>query len=219
MSKADDLLKACKDNLGNWTCAYCASNSNQPAATFREVKKMGYEFEETSPNRWGKTMYCQHCGTDRTHYKLLKLEPQFAKKERIFIDKKTRERVLKLLGMTDAFSGASISSTPEIDHKTPWTRLDNDVDASVLTDNEIKEHFQLLTREHNLLKDRMCGHCKVNGIRPPFFGLQYWYEGDEHYSGSCVGCGWYDGAKWKEELNKVLEKDDFRTISYSLSRS
>ena len=174
MSKADDLLKACKVNLGNWTCAYCASNSNQPAATFREVKKMGYEFEETSSNRWGKTMYCQHCGTDRTHYKLLKLEPQFAKKERIFIDKKTRERVLKLLGMTDAFSGASISSTPEIDHKTPWTRLDNDVDASVLTDNEIKEHFQLLTREHNLLKDRMCGYCKVNGIRPPFFFFFYW---------------------------------------------
>ena len=110
--------------------------------------------------------------------------------------------------MTDAFSGASISSTPEIDHKIPWTRLDNDIDASTLSDREIKQHFQLLTREHNLLKDRMCGHCKNDNIRPPFFGIHFWYEGDEHYNDSCEGCGWHDGAKWKEELNKILQEDD-----------
>lgn len=219
MSKAEDLLVACKRNLGKWTCAYCASNSNQPAATFREIKKQGYKFEETSPNRWGKTMFCPACGTERTHYKLLALEPQFQEKERISINGPTRQRILNLLGMTDAFSGASISSTPEIDHKIPWTRLDNDIDASTLSDREIKQHFQLLTREHNLLKDRMCGHCKNDNIRPPFFGLHFWYEGDEHYNGSCVGCGWHDGAKWKEELNKILQEDDWLSISDSLSRS
>ena len=204
MSKTDDLLQACKKNLGKWTCAYCASNSGQPAATFREIKKMGYKFEETTPGRWAKNMICPVCGTERTHYKLLSLEPEFEEKQRISIDSKTRARILKLLDMTDAFSGASITSTPEIDHKIPWTRLVSDIDASRLSDREVKEHFQLLTREHNLLKDRMCGFCKLNNRRPPFLGINFWYEGDGQYKGSCVGCGWYDGIKWKEEINKLL---------------
>lgn len=204
MSKTDDLLQACKKNLGKWTCAYCASNSGQPAATFREIKKLGYKFEETTPGRWARNMICPVCGTERTHYKLLSLEPEFEEKQRISIDSKTRTRILKLLDMTDAFSGASITSTPEIDHKIPWTRLVSDIDASSLTDVEVKQHFQLLTREHNLLKDRMCGFCKLNNRRPPFWGINFWYKGDEQYKGSCVGCGWYDGVKWKEEINKLL---------------
>ena len=149
-------------------------------------------------------MYCPVCGTTRTHYKLLSLEPEFEEKQRISIDSTTRNRILRILGMTDAFSGARISSTPEIDHKTPWTRLLSDVDASSLQDYQVKEHFQLLTREHNLLKDRMCGYCKLTNIRPPFLGINFWYEGDARYKDTCVGCGWYDGIKWKEELNKLL---------------
>ena len=146
MGKVEDLLQACKDNLGKWTCAYCASNSGQPAATFRELKKLGYQFEEISSGRWAKNMICPKCGTSRTHYKLLFLEPVFQEKQRISIDAKNRARILKLLKMTDAFSGASITSTPEIDHKIPWTRLLSDIDASRLSDNEVKDHFQLLTR-------------------------------------------------------------------------
>ena len=204
MSKADDLLAACKANLGNWTCAYCASNSGQPAAIFREIKKRGYKFAEVNPGRWASERYCPRCKADRTHYKLLSLEPEFDPKERIAIDSRTRARILSILGNKDAFTGASITSTPEIDHKIPWTRLEQDIDASTLTDNEIKQHFQLLTREHNLLKDRMCGLCKLNGVRPPLFGIHFWYVGDGLYRGTCVGCGWYDGIKWKEKLNKLL---------------
>ena len=204
MSKADDLLAACKANLGNWTCAYCASNSGQPAATFREIKKKGYRFAEVSPGRWACERYCPRCKTERTHYKLLSLEPEFDARERIIIDNRTRARILSILGNRDAFTGASITSTPEIDHKVPWTRLEQDIDASRLTDNEIKQHFQLLTREHNLLKDRMCGQCKLKGERPPLFGINFWYAGDSQYRGTCVGCGWYDGIIWKEELNNLL---------------
>ena len=136
MSKVDDLLKACKQNLGKWTFAYCASNSGQPAATFRAIKILGYKFEETSSGRWAKIMICPVCGTKRTHYKLLSLEPEFQEKQRISIAPKTRARILRILEMTDAFSGASITSTPEIDHKIPWTRLVSDVDASRLTYRE-----------------------------------------------------------------------------------
>ena len=169
MSKADIFLEECKKNVGNWTCSLHTTNSNQPAAIFREVKKRGYEFEEFSPGRWGKSMYCPVCKQETSHYKLLKLAPTLTQQKRLTIDSKTRKRILAIFNNRDAFTGASISSTPEIDHKVPWTRLESDIDATKLNDQEIKEHFQLLTREHNLLKDRACDHCKKTNIRPPFF--------------------------------------------------
>lgn len=206
MSKADDFLYECKKNLGKWTCSLHTTGSNQPAAIFREVKKMGYEFEETGPGRWAKAMYCPECGQDTTHYKLLKSEPTLTKQERLGIDSKTRKRILELFDNRDAFTGGSITSVAEIDHKIPWTRLEKDIDATILSNKEIKDHFQLLTREHNLLKDRACSFCKINKTRPPFLEIPFWYQGDKHYKGSCVGCGWYDGAEWRKELSKLIMK-------------
>lgn len=203
---ADKLLQAFQNNVGEWTCGYCNSGSNQPAATFRELKKRGYIFEEVSPNKWAKSIFCSVCNANRSHYKLLSVEPLAMEKPRCVITPKQRERVLSLLEVRDAFSGASITSTPEIDHKVPWSRLERDIDISLLTDDEVKTHFQLLTREHNLLKDRACQYCIKNHKRPPLFGISYWYEGDESYLGTCVGCGWYDGNMWRECLNKELGK-------------
>lgn len=205
MSKADVFLEKCIENVGHWTCSLHTTGSNQPAAIFREVKKRGYEFEETTPGRWAITQYCPECGQETTHYKLLKTVPTLTTQTRLGIDGKTRKRILELFDNRDAFTGGSISSTAEIDHKVPWTRLDNDIDATVLSDSQIKDHFQLLTREHNLLKDRACGHCKLNNIRPPFLEIPFWYEGDSTYRGTCVGCGWYDGVKWREEVAKKIK--------------
>ena len=206
MSKSDDLLNFLLKNVGEWSCSVCGSGSNQPAATFRTVKNMGYQFEEVSPNRWGKMMYCKVCGTDRTHYKLLSPKPEFVEQKRLGIDPKSRKKIIDLLGGRDAFSGASIASTPEIDHKIPWTRLDEDFDVRDMSDSEIKKAFQLLTREHNLLKDRMCDKCKKTCIRPPFFGISFWYSGNQNYSGTCEGCGWYDGVKWRQVVNEILSR-------------
>lgn len=205
MSKATDFLTFLKNNVKIWACSMCGSGSNQPAAIFREVKNMGYHFEEVSPNRWAKTMYCPKCGTKRTHYKLLSATPEFPEKERFGFDAEDRKRIIKIFDCRDAFSGASIMSTPEIDHKKPWTRLDKDYDVKRMSDDEIKDSFQLLTREHNLLKDRMCKKCKNDKIRTPFFGISFWYLGDIKYNNSCVGCGWYDGIRWRNEINKLIK--------------
>ena len=206
MSKADDFLNECKKNLGKWTCSLHTTGSNQPAAIFREVKKQGYEFEEVSTNRWATSRFCPVCGQETTHYKLLKLEPTLTKQVRLSIDKKSRDRALAVLEGRDAFTGATISSTPEIDHKVPWTRLEEDIDIRNLSDSQIKDNFQLLTREHNLLKDRMCSKCKEYNIRPPFLGIKFWYAGNEHHCGSCVGCGWYDGVAWRNAVKAIIEK-------------
>lgn len=48
MSKSDDLLNFLLKDVGKWSCSVCGSESNQPAATFRTVKNMGYQFEEVS---------------------------------------------------------------------------------------------------------------------------------------------------------------------------
>ena len=105
-SIADKLLKAFKENVGEWTCGYCNSGSNQPAATFREIKKMGYVFEEVAPNRWGRTMFCPVCNENRSHYKLVSTEPQVVEKPRCTITPTQRKRVLALFDERDAFSGA-----------------------------------------------------------------------------------------------------------------
>ena len=145
MSKADDFLKECLNNLGDWTCSlHNTTDSNQPAAVFREIKKRGYEFEEVSPNRWAITKFCPVCNQDTSHYKLLKSEPTLTKQVRLTIDKKSRKRALTVLEGRDAFTGASISSTPEIDHKIPWTRLDEDIDIRTLSNEEIKQMLLLV---------------------------------------------------------------------------
>lgn len=206
MSKVDGFLDECKKNLGNWTCSLHTTGSNQPAAIFREAKKLGYEFEEVSSGRWAKSMFCPVCGCETTHYKLVKAIPVFNRQVRLSIDKKTRDRILKIFGNKDAFTGGTISSVAEIDHKVPWTRLEEDIDAKELTEEEVRIHFQLLTREHNLLKDRACSACKKENIRPAFLGIPFWYSGGAQYQNTCEGCGWFDGEKWRNELSKKILK-------------
>jgi hypothetical protein len=206
-SKAQKLLGALQKNLGRWTCGYHNSDSNQPAAIFRELKKLGYVFEETGPKRWAKELFCEKCGLERSHYLLKFKEPQHPEKERFAIRPADRRRVLRVLGDRDAFTGASITSGLEIDHKTPWSRLKRDVDAGTLSDAGLSEHYQVLTKEHNALKDKKCGECERSGRRPPFLEISFWYEGGERYDGSCIGCGWHDGARWRQELNLKLERD------------
>ncbi len=208
------MLSAMKANVGKWCCGYCNSDSNQPAATFRELKKLGYRFEEVSPNRWGKVMFCSKCHTNRTHYKLLSTEPEFVEKRRFGFSPAVRKRIVELLGNRDAITGATISSVAEIDHKIPWTRLKRDIDTLHIIDEEIERNFQLLTREHNLLKDRMCSKCKETGIRPPFLEIAFWYAGDERYTNTCEGCGWHDARKWRQIVNEIIGKgEDDLTLS------
>ena len=206
MTKPEILLAAFKKNLGEWVCrVHNSGGASQPAATFRSLKQQGYSFEEVSSGHWDKYIYCKTCEGKTTHSKLLSSDPLFSARPRIAISAKDRVRILKLFEERDAFTGSSISSTPEIDHKIPFTRLEKDIDASQMTDEEILSHFQLLTREHNLLKDRNCQSCKQNDIRPPFLGLEFWYEGNSEYINTCTGCGWHDGKKWSIELNKKIK--------------
>ena len=62
MTITEEFLKHMKMNIGVWYCGKCAApRSTNIAGTFREVKKLGYKFEEVSMGRWAKKMYCVHC--------------------------------------------------------------------------------------------------------------------------------------------------------------
>jgi len=120
-----------------------------------------------------------------------------------------KRRVRDLYDHRDAFDGSSPSTTLEVDHRVPEIRWEEseDFDYESMSDEEVREHFQILTRSHNLLKSRKCESCVESGQRPPFLGIEYYYEGDAEYDESlgCVGCGWYNPQEWRASLHAELE--------------
>ncbi len=110
-----------------------------------------------------------------------------------------------------------------LDHKLPMLRWDEDAKQSQtgytnMTDDDIRETFQLLKKtngsvSHNSLKSRACEKCFKQGKRGKPFGIDFYYEGDSLWRGKdkkdpngCVGCGWFDFAKWRSALNLKLAK-------------
>ena len=195
-------LNTYKEHVGEWICAVCASGSGQPAKVMQNLRADGYDFEMIKQGRWAKSVYCKKCGKDQSHYKLKSTEPTFAEKHRYVMSQEDRDRVFKVYGGIDAFTNTKISGIFEVDHKKPFFNEEQDINIKDLTDEEIKNEYQLLTPDHNKLKDKQCRKCVKNKKRPPFLGKKYWYVGGENFTGSCIGCGYYDGVKWTEEFNK-----------------
>ncbi len=109
-----------------------------------------------------------------------------------------------------------------IDHKLPRIRWDAQTekeqnDYAKMDDKDILDYFQLLKRSngavsHNLLKSRACENCLKTGLRGTPFNIRFFYAGTEKWEPSdkknpegCIGCGWFDFSKWREELNIWLE--------------
>jgi len=133
-------------------------------------------------------------------------------------------RILEHYDYTDSIEGRK-RPTHElvVDHRFPMVRWGgkeppNDPEMS---DCEIEKKFQLLKFDgggnHNLLKSRDCERCLDTGERGTPFGISFFYEGNKSWKkgipdkgegaeDGCVGCGWYDFAKWKDELNKKLNQ-------------
>lgn len=135
------------------------------------------------------------------------------------------KRVMKILKSRDVVEG---TERPEnqltIDHKLPmirWSKKSQNAQTAYaeMTEDDIRTHFQLLKKSngsvsHNLLKSRACERCYKTGKRGTPFGVRFFYEGGPKWTslqkddaGGCVGCGWFDFAKWRDELNKILSED------------
>lgn len=207
-----DILKACQ-----WTCINCQLPVNPNwARRIQDLKEFGYTLA-TDTNR-----YCSTCGANKTHLLLLPLK-------RLTVEgngyetwsPQLRKRIIKLLGSIDVYEGTyNANCLP--DHKFSeirWdenTKTDNPDDMS---DDEIRNKFQLLTNQRNQQKREVCRTCFQTGKRGVIYGIPYYYEGDEDWDKTipqigkeaekgCIGCPWYDIQRWKEELlNKIIEDD------------
>ena len=89
----------------------------------------------------------------------------------------------------------------ECDHKDG--RYDSETYSDV--SNQDTNDFQPLHRNVNLSKRTHCNNCITNNKRYDARKLGYvigWYNGDESYKGSCVGCYWYDPYIFNREISK-----------------
>jgi hypothetical protein len=108
-----------------------------------------------------------------------------------------------------------------IDHRFPMERWAGAEESYTeeIDESEIERTFQLLKDDgkgnHNLLKSRACEHCKETGERGAPMGIEFWYRGGPEWPDDvpeegpeaevgCVGCGWYNFDRWRQELNELI---------------
>ena len=200
-----------------------AAFKNLPAA----IKHTGSEKGERGKDSKGyiivthRGVQCDKCGQRKARYTLTPVLMN-QKNSVETIPPKLKQKICALFDFRDAYTGIQNPNAEAHipDHKFPedrWntdTAVKNDVDMST---SEIKAKFQLLNAQTNMQKKQACGECIRTGKRGYPFGIKYYYAGTEDWDkaipshgkaaeSGCIGCGWYDMLKWKEELNKKLNK-------------
>lgn len=130
-----------------------------------------------------------------------------------------KARVIRLLKERNAFEARVTAKKALIpDHKFSEVRWDEETKAEnsiEMTDAQIIQKFQLLDNQRNQQKREICRRCFQEGIRGTIYGIEYFYEGDEHWDETipkvgkaaekgCKGCPWYDIELWRKMLNKEL---------------
>lgn len=198
---------------GGWKCGSCEMPRNpNPQRRVQDLKDFGYTIA-TDLSR-----YCSHCRRNTSQRMLLPLP-------RISIDgngyetwsPQLRSRIIQILHSIDVYEN-SFNRNCLPDHKFPEIRWDDSTKSEnpdTMTDTEICAKFQLLTNQRNLQKREVCRHCYQTGERGVLFGISFFYAGGSLWDPSipstgkcaekgCIGCGWYDISRWRDELNRLL---------------
>jgi hypothetical protein len=138
-----------------------------------------------------------------------------------------RKKALKVLKNLNVYELSEANKAGLLpDHKFPEIRWDSETKSEnpdTMTDEDIKNKFQLIDNQRNQQKREVCRSCFQTNKRGIIFGIRYFYEGDENWETNftkagkkvekigkdaelgCVGCAWYDIEKWRESLNKTLK--------------
>lgn len=192
----------------NWHCSEHELPGSQPAKALQMIRQAGFEMEKVGSN-YEKRILCSVCGRKTPHRKLVSLEIQNVSLERTSsLNTKLKERIIALYDWKDAILGyAPTGRKIEVDHRVPqvrWTEKEDTYEN--MTDDDLKEQFMLLVREHNLLKSRFCERCKQTNKRQKFLWIKYFFQWKEDYENDigCKWCGWHNPEEWKESLNQKL---------------
>lgn len=202
---------------GEWECRVCGpvpTINPQPASRLRDLKKKGYIIGS-------KRKQCDNCNKKTMHDILVMLpsiETQFehGNELRTPISEQFKERAKSILGMTEAcFNVKRTAVELLLDHKFPSQRwnVPESFNPNDMSEEDIKNKFQLLSNQTNMWKSRYCDRCVKTGIRGDFMGIAWYYQGDATWNGKtvsdgngCLGCPWYDLVEWKKRLSEALEK-------------
>ena len=205
------FFKGMVEATGKWVCTHCLEPDNtNPQRRIQDIKDIGYTVAT-------KTKYiCEKCNRERTHVMMLPIQRDGVGNGYEQWSPKLRARIIKVLGGRDVYDGKKNKHILP-DHKFPEIRWDKNVKAKNpddMSDEAIKEKFQLLTNQHNEEKREACRKCWLEGKRPFPFGVKYYYQGSEKWEGprqgkeaedGCKGCCWYDFAEWRKQVNKTLK--------------
>lgn len=214
-SKAQ-TTKAFFDSLikGGWQCVECTLPKNPNwARRIQDLKEFGYTIA-TDTKR-----YCPNCRANKTHLILLPIERGgLGGNGYETWSPALRKRIIRVLGSVDVYENV-VSPHCLPDHKFSEIRWDEETKAENLdsmTDDEIRNKFQLLTNQRNQQKREVCRTCFQTGKRGYPFGIKYYYAGSEDWDPSipekgktaecgCIGCGWYDMAEWRRRVLMKLK--------------
>ncbi|MBT9163320.1 MAG: hypothetical protein DDT24_00226 [Chloroflexi bacterium] len=135
------------------------------------IRQHGFDIENS-------TRYCDKCQDKTAHRRLISIAPVESSFIRLQLPSKLRQRVLKHYDNTEAIIlRKMISHQLEVDHRFPQVRWSKDEVYDInMTEEELHQKFQLLTRQHNLWKSRYCEHCEKTGERGTFIGINYFHK-------------------------------------------
>ena len=214
--KGASVTKQFFDSLakGGWQCVECTLPKNPNwARRIQDLKEFGYTLA-TDTKR-----YCPHCGANKTHIIMLPIERGGANGNGYETwSPALRKKIIKVLGGVDVYEGV-INPHCLPDHKFSEIRWDENTKAENLdsmTEEEIRQKFQLLSNQRNQQKREVCRNCYQTGKRGTIFGIPYFYEGNAEWDKSipqkgkaaeqgCIGCPWYDIETWRSRLIAYLE--------------
>lgn len=198
---------------GKWHCRNCDISNPNFARRVQELKEIGYTIA-TQIN-----YHCPKCGNNKsTRLILLPINRiELAGNGYETWSPALRSRIIKVLGGIDVYENAAKRSCLP-DHKFSEIRWDDETKAenpAGMTDKEIREKFQLLSNQRNQQKREVCRNCFQTGQRGTIYGISFYYEGGPQWDANipekgkaaeqgCIGCPWYDIARWRKELSARL---------------
>lgn len=206
----DSLIK------GGWQCVKCTLPQNPNwARRIQDLKEFGYTIA-TDTKR-----YCPICKENTTHLILLPINRgSITGNGYETWSPSLRKRIIKVLHSIDVYEN-TFSAHCLPDHKFSEIRWDKNTkqeNPDTMSDEEIRQKFQLLTNQRNQQKREVCRTCYQTGRRGILFGIPFFYKGGPMWDSTipqkgkdaekgCVGCPWYDIEKWRKELLRRLEKN------------
>ncbi len=203
----------------DWYAGSDFDNRNY-ASRIKDIRNLGYIVVADTNGKIART------GKEGHHLRLVPIPKHTALEYETF-SATFRKNALKVLSHLNVYE-LSVANKAGLlpDYKFPEIRWDSETKSEnpdTMTENEIKDKFQLLDNQRNQQKREVCRKCFQTNKRGIIFGINYFYEGNENWETNfvkwnkevvkigkgaelgCIGCGWYDIQKWRKSLNALIQ--------------